>query len=213
MTCVKRQQFLKCPYSRSLLKPCLNICPTDDGFVFYVILKREMYLFLCFLLKVFQRRRDGLQSFEKTWDEYAQGFGNLSNEFWLGNNNLRILTKPKKSLGSLGGNVVLRAEVTDWADLKAFSKYNTFTVTGDLYTLTAEDFDESSTAGKLFSVCRPFSKPRVRLYIRLRMAWRVESKAEAVVSKRARSLVADDLSADAARTQGANRKQELKCRP
>ncbi|XP_033643308.1 microfibril-associated glycoprotein 4-like [Asterias rubens] len=96
---------------------------------------------------VFQRRRDGLQSFEKTWDEYAQGFGNLSTEFWLGNNNLRILTKPKKSLGSLGGNVVLRAEVTDWADLKAFSKYNTFTVTGDLYTLTAEDFDESSTAG------------------------------------------------------------------
>ena len=99
-------------------------------------------------MKVFQRRRDGSQSFEKTWDEYRQGFGDLSNEFWLGNDNLVLLTRP---LESQSGDVELRVDIRDWANGTAFAQYETFAVRGNLYTLTVESYKESSTAGFCFN--------------------------------------------------------------
>ena len=36
----------------------------------------------CF--QVFQRRMSGKTDFYRTWSEYSGGFGNLSEEFWLG---------------------------------------------------------------------------------------------------------------------------------
>ena len=33
---------------------------------------------------MFQRRVDGSTDFYRTWDEYRDGFGNASKEYWLG---------------------------------------------------------------------------------------------------------------------------------
>jgi len=42
--------------------------------------------------KVIQRRQDGSESFERTWDEYKEGFGVLAKEFWLGKMPTEFLT-------------------------------------------------------------------------------------------------------------------------
>jgi len=44
---------------------------------------------------VFQRRKDGSVAFNRTWIEYASGFGNLDGEFWLGNDVISGLTSNK----------------------------------------------------------------------------------------------------------------------
>ncbi|XP_022111529.1 ficolin-1-like [Acanthaster planci] len=45
---------------------------------------------------VFQRRINGSVSFNRTWQEYAEGFGDLTGEFWLGNEKLYDLTRTGK---------------------------------------------------------------------------------------------------------------------
>ncbi len=42
---------------------------------------------------VFHSRMNGSVDFYRTWNEYKMGFGNVSGEHWLGNDNINLLTR------------------------------------------------------------------------------------------------------------------------
>ncbi|XP_038058743.1 microfibril-associated glycoprotein 4-like [Patiria miniata] len=93
---------------------------------------------------VFQRRQDGSvdQDFYRNWTEYQSGFGDLSGEFWLGNDNLVTLTSDDSR-----GTWELRVDLEDWEGNTAWAKYADFQISPGEYNLNIGQYDASSTAG------------------------------------------------------------------
>ena len=58
------------------------------------------------------------ENFERTWDEYKNGFGDREEEFWLGNDQIHQLTK--------SGDMKLRVELEAHNGSTAWAEYNTF---------------------------------------------------------------------------------------
>ncbi|XP_071880901.1 tenascin-X isoform X22 [Anas platyrhynchos] len=91
---------------------------------------------------VFQRRMNGATDFWRGWEEYAHGFGNVSQEFWLGNEALHALTA--------AGPTELRVDLRTPLDA-AFAHYRDFAVAGpeEHYRLHLGTY--SGTAGDAMS--------------------------------------------------------------
>ncbi|XP_060555533.1 ficolin-1-like [Ruditapes philippinarum] len=92
---------------------------------------------------VFQRREDGSVNFERTWDNYKAGFGDLLHEFWLGNDNLHVLTEH--------GNHEIRIDMEDFEGNKAYAKYSHFKVHGEVDKYRLEVSGYSGNAGDSLS--------------------------------------------------------------
>ncbi|XP_065428243.1 ficolin-1-like isoform X2 [Chrysemys picta bellii] len=92
---------------------------------------------------VFQRRADGSVDFFRDWDSYKRGFGSSLTEFWLGNDNIHLLT-------SLGTNE-LRIDLRDVENNYVFAKYKSFKILGETqkYKLILGDFINSSAGDSL----------------------------------------------------------------
>ena len=74
---------------------------------------------------VFQRRIDGTVDFFRDWEHYKQGFGNLQNEHWLGNENLFTLTL--QGLYPRGNE--LRIDMMNAKKIKKSARYANFHIT------------------------------------------------------------------------------------
>ncbi|XP_078661742.1 uncharacterized protein LOC144905822 [Branchiostoma floridae x Branchiostoma belcheri] len=72
---------------------------------------------------VIQRRQDGSVPFNRTWEEYKHGFGNKNGEYWLGNENIYLLTQQK--------NYDLRIDIKDWEGNRLSRTYRSFIMRGE----------------------------------------------------------------------------------
>ncbi|XP_007436463.1 fibroleukin [Python bivittatus] len=87
---------------------------------------------------VFQMRQDGSVSFNRTWEEYKNGFGN-GREFWLGNDKIHLLTKSKE--------MQLRIELEDFSGIREYAKYDQFYVANEYLRYRLNIGSYSGTAG------------------------------------------------------------------
>eukprot|EP00105_Crassostrea_gigas_P000190 XP_011411909.1 PREDICTED: ryncolin-1-like isoform X1 [Crassostrea gigas] len=88
---------------------------------------------------VIQRRMDGSVDFYRSWQSYKNGFGKPQGEYWLGNENIHLLTERTSQ--------ELRVDLQKFSGEKAYAKYSTFTVGSESqkYKLTVGGY--SGTAG------------------------------------------------------------------
>ena len=88
---------------------------------------------------VIQKRFDGSVDFYCYWTDYKDGFGDVSGEYWLGNDVIHQLSSQ--------ANYTLRVVLTDWDNVTKYAIYSTFTVAieADSYRLSIGGF--SSDAG------------------------------------------------------------------
>ncbi|XP_033979429.1 tenascin-like isoform X3 [Trematomus bernacchii] len=68
---------------------------------------------------VFLRRQNGNLEFFRNWKNYTAGFGNMSDEFWLGLSNLHKITN--------SGHYELRVDMRDEGE-SAYAQYDKFTI-------------------------------------------------------------------------------------
>ncbi|NXU62088.1 ANGL1 protein, partial [Horornis vulcanius] len=67
---------------------------------------------------VIQKRTDGSVNFFRNWDSYKKGFGNIDGEYWLGLENIYMLTNQD--------NYRLLIELEDWSNKKVYAEYSSF---------------------------------------------------------------------------------------
>ncbi|XP_069122536.1 fibrinogen-like protein A [Argopecten irradians] len=70
---------------------------------------------------VIQNRYDGSVDFRRTWEEYKVGFGDPNSEYWLGNENIHLLT-------SLLHEWELRIEIADQKGTLFYANFDAFSV-------------------------------------------------------------------------------------
>jgi len=88
---------------------------------------------------VIQRRADiqPRESFSRDWQEYKDGFGNLTQETWWGNENVHRLTS------RLGQQFELRVDLGDWDGNQRYAKYQGFRLSAesDNYRLSYDSYE------------------------------------------------------------------------
>lgn len=92
---------------------------------------------------VLQRRLDGSVNFYRDWNSYKRGFGDLTSEFWLGNDNIHKITAKDSQL---------LVELKDFDNLTAHASYDSFHVATETEKYVVQLAEFSGTAGDSMSI-------------------------------------------------------------
>ncbi|XP_076806204.1 fibrinogen-like protein A [Clavelina lepadiformis] len=100
---------------------------------------------------VFQRRIDGTVSFQRAWDDYANGFGQIDGEFWLGLDNIHEMTR--------GGECRLKIELWDFDGNQRHADYSSFSIESaeNLYRLRVSGYSGNAGDSLAHNNGHPFS--------------------------------------------------------
>ncbi|CAC5379154.1 unnamed protein product [Mytilus coruscus] len=69
---------------------------------------------------VFQHRETGEEDFNRGWIDYEYGFGNLRNDFWLGNSKLNAITAQ--------GRYEMMVLIDNFINIETFARYDFFKI-------------------------------------------------------------------------------------
>ncbi|KAH9504361.1 Ficolin-1-A [Bulinus truncatus] len=114
----------------------------------YVFSKAYQTKFLCDTVTdgggwiIIQRRVDRVQSFDRTWKEYTNGFGSICEDHWLGNENIQRITST--------GRFELRIDMM-FRDVFYYALYNDFLIDneGNGYRLSFKNYVTGNTSDML----------------------------------------------------------------
>ncbi|XP_030629752.1 fibrinogen-like 2a [Chanos chanos] len=98
---------------------------------------------------VVQQRLHGNVSFNRMWNDYKKGFGDLHGEFWLGNDNIHLLTKAK--------DMILRVELEDFEGVRGYAKYDQFYIANEFLRYRLSISGYSGTAGDALHFSKHFN--------------------------------------------------------
>lgn len=88
---------------------------------------------------VIQKRINGTIDFYRTWNEYKLGFGALEGEFWLGNENIHLLTSSSP--------MELLIEMETFGGKYFYAQYSTLNVRNEAAKYTLDISGYAGTAG------------------------------------------------------------------
>ncbi|XP_076806728.1 microfibril-associated glycoprotein 4-like [Clavelina lepadiformis] len=100
---------------------------------------------------IFQRRIDGSVDFGRRWDDYANGFGQIDGEFWLGLDNIHEMTR--------GGRCRLKIELWDFDGNQRHADYSSFSIESaeNLYRLRVSGYSGNAGDSLAYHNGRPYS--------------------------------------------------------
>ncbi|CAK8686896.1 unnamed protein product [Clavelina lepadiformis] len=100
---------------------------------------------------IFQRRIDGSVDFGRRWDDYANGFGQIDGEFWLGLDNIHEMTR--------GGGCRLKIELWDFDGNQRHADYRSFSIESaeNLYRLRVSGYSGNAGDSLKYHNGHPFS--------------------------------------------------------
>ncbi|XP_057210390.1 tenascin [Triplophysa rosa] len=99
---------------------------------------------------VFQRRKNGKTNFFRSWREYSSGFGELDEEFWLGNEHIHNFTIMRP--------IMLRVDLKE-GDKSVYAQYSSFSVDSQKkhYAIKISGYNGTAGDSLTYHDGRPFS--------------------------------------------------------